>query len=60
MYLQMVAQWQTPYHKVDNFTHINGLLYKYAMDATQKLLALVIPKSWHFTVIIEVHDKLGH
>ena len=23
-------------------------------------MALVIPKSWHFTVVIEVHYKLGH
>ena len=29
------------------------------MDTIQKFLALVIPKSWHFTVLIKVHDKLG-
>ena len=23
-------------------------------------LALVIPKSWKFTVLVEAHDKLGH
>ena len=30
------------------------------MDASQKFLVLVIPKSWHFTVLIEAHNKLGH
>ena len=40
--------------------HINSLLFKYTIDAIQKFLALVIPKSWHFAVLIEVHDKLGH
>ena len=26
----------------------------------QKFLALVIPKSWKYTVLVEAHDKLGH
>ena len=30
------------------------------MDTTQKFLALVIPNSWHFTVLVKLHDKLGH
>ena len=30
------------------------------MDSNQRFLLLVIPKSWHFTVFIEAHDKLGH
>ena len=51
---------KAPHHKVDTFTHINGLLYKHAMGIIQKFLALVIPKSWHFTVLFKVHDKLGH
>ena len=29
------------------------------MDAGKKFLALVIPKSWKYTVLIEDHDKLG-
>ena len=48
MYLQMVAQCKTPHQEADNFTHINGLLYKHAMDVTQKFLGLIIPKSWYF------------
>ena len=36
------------------------LLYKHAMDSNQKFLALVIPKSWKYTVLVEVHDKLGY
>ena len=47
---------KAPHHKVDTFTHINSLLYKHAMDATKTFLALVIPKSWHFTVFTEAHD----
>ena len=30
------------------------------MDPGQKFLALVIPKSWKYTVLVEAHDKLGH
>ena len=30
------------------------------MDSGQKVLALVIPKSWKYTVLVEAHDKLGH
>ena len=30
------------------------------MDSYQKFLALVIPKSWHFTVLVEAYAKLGH
>ena len=47
-------------HEVDTFTHIKGLLYKHIMDSNQNFLAPVIPKSWHFTIRVEVHDKLGH
>ena len=30
------------------------------MDSGQKFLALVIPKSWKYTVLIEAHEKLGY
>ena len=40
--------------------HIKGLLYKHVIDSNQKFLEIVIPKSWHFTVLVEGHDKLGH
>ena len=30
------------------------------MDSNQKLLALVIPKAWKYTVLMEAHDKIGH
>ena len=39
---------------------MSGLLYKHIMDSGQKFLALVIPKSWKYTVLVEAHDKLGH
>ena len=51
---------KAPHHESDTFTHIDGLLYKHAMDASQKFLTLVISKSWHFMVLVEAHDKLGH
>ena len=35
------------------------MVYKYTMDAYQNFLALVIPKSWQFTVLFEAHSKLG-
>ena len=63
-FCKCISKWlfngKAPHHKAYTFTHINDLLYKHAMDATQKFLALVIPKSWHFTVLIKVHEKLGH
>ena len=51
---------KTPKHETDLFTHGKGLLYKHVTDSRQKFLALVIPKSWKYTVLVEAHDKLGH
>ena len=51
---------KAPQHEVDTFTHIKGLLYKHIMDSGKQFLALVIPKSWKYTVLVEAHDKLGH
>ena len=47
-------------HETDVFTHIKGLLYKHIMDSGKQFLALVIPKSWKYTVLVEAHNKLGH
>ena len=47
-------------HKTDVFTHIKGLLYKHIMDSGKQFLALVIPKSWKYMVLVEAHNKLGH
>ena len=47
-------------HKMDLFTHVRGLLSKHDTDSRQKFLALVIPKSWKYTVLVEAHYKLGH
>ena len=49
-----------PTHEWDAFTHIDGLPYKHAMDASQNFLALAIPKSWHCMIPVEAYDKLGH
>ena len=51
---------KAPHHEFDTFTHVKGLLYKHITDAGKKFLALVIPKSWKYTVLVEGHDKLGH
>ena len=51
---------KAPHHEADTFTHIQGLLYKHVPDAGKQFLALVIPKSWKFTIQVEAHDKLGH
>ena len=58
-----ISKWllngKAPSHEMYIFLHIKGLLYKRFMDSNQKFLALVAPKSWHFTVLVEAHDKLG-
>ena len=51
---------KAPSHKVNTFKHIKSLIYNHVLDSNQRSLALVIPKSWHFAVLIELHDKLGH
>ena len=51
---------KSSHHKFDTFTHVKGLLYKHITDAGKKFLALVIPKSWKYTILVEAHDKLGH
>ena len=47
-------------HETDIFAHVKGLLYKHIMDSGKQFLALVILKSWKYTVLVEAHDKLGH
>ena len=51
---------KAPQHETDTFTHVRGLLYKHVMDSGKQFLALVIPKSWKYTFLVEAHDKLGH
>ena len=51
---------KAPHHEFDTFTHVKGLLYKHVTDTGKKFLALVIPKSWKYTLLVEAHDKLGH
>ena len=51
---------KAPLHETDIFIHIKGLLYKHIMDSGKQFLALVIPKSWKYMVLLEAHNKLGH
>ena len=47
---------KAPHHEFDTFTHVKGLLYKHITDAGKKFLALVIPKSWKYALLLEAHD----
>ena len=51
---------RAPQHEADLFTQIEGLLNKHVMDAKQKFMALIIPKAWKYTVLVEAHDKLRY
>ena len=55
-----LSNGKAPQLEMDLFTHVRGLLYKHVTDSGQKFLALVIPKSWKYTVLVEVHDELEH
>ena len=55
-----LSNGKAPQYKMDLFTHVRGLLYKHVTDSGQKFLALVIPKSWKYPVLVEAHNKLGH
>ena len=51
---------KAPKHETDLFIHVKGLLYKHVTDSNQTYLALVNPKAWIYTVLVDAHDKLGH
>ena len=60
----IISKWllngKAPKHEADLFTHIKGLVQKYVIDTNQKFMALIIPKAWKYTVLVEAYDKLGH
>ena len=49
-----------PKHEMKTFFIHNGLLYRYASDHSKDFCALVIPKAWRYTILVETHDKMGH
>ena len=55
-----LSNGKAPQDKTDLFMHVRGLLYKHIAGSGKKILTLVIPKSLKCTVLVEVHDKLGH
>ena len=55
-----LSNGKAPKHETDIFTHVRVLLYKHVTDSGKKFLALVIPQSWKYTILVEAHDKLGH
>ena len=58
--LKCLLNGKAPKHETDVFIISNRLLYKHITDSGMKFLALVIPKSWKYTVLVEAHNKLGH
>ena len=57
--LKQLSNGKAPKHNADLFIHVKGLLYKHITESQQRFLALVIPKAWKYTVLVEAHDKLG-
>ena len=49
-----------PEHELKTFFIHNGLLYRYASDHSKDFCALVIPKAWRYTILVETRDKMGH
>ena len=49
-----------PDHELKTFFIHNDLLYRYASDHSKDFCALVIPKAWRYTILVETHDKMGH
>ena len=50
-------------HPCLKLTHLHTLMVSFTSrlwTQIKKILALVIPKSWHFTILVEAHDELGH
>ena len=54
-----LSNGKAPKHETELFTNIKGLLCKHITDSRQKFLALVVPKSWKYAVLVEAHYKLG-
>ena len=49
-----------PEHELKTFFIHNGLLYQYASDHSKHFRALVIPKAWKYTILVETRDQMGH
>ena len=49
-----------PKHEKKTFFIHNGLLYRCASDHSKDFCALVIPKAWRYTILVETHNKMGH
>ena len=56
----MTVKWKSTQNRADLFLQVKGWLYKHITDSDQNFLALVTPKAWKYTVLVESHDKLGH
>ena len=43
---------KAPKRETDVFTYSKGLLYKYITESGKQFLALIIPKSWKYMVLV--------
>ena len=63
-FFKCISKWllngRVPKHEADLLLPVKGIFYKHVMDSNQKFLALVIPRAWKYTVLVEAHNKLGH
>ena len=51
---------RAPKHEVDTFLLHDGLLYRQVSENNSNFKALVVPKSYRFTILVEAHDKMSH
>ena len=58
--MKRLLNMTAPEHELKTFFSHNGLLYRYASDHSKDFCALVIPKAWKYTILVETHDKMGH
>ena len=61
MHLQKTTKWTKPHimSLTPSLMYRDSSINMY-QDAGKQFLALIIPKSWKFTILVEAHDKLGH
>ena len=57
---KQLSDRKVPQHETELFTHVRGLLYKHITHSGQMFLALGIPESWKYIVLVEAYNKLGH
>ena len=58
--MQMTVKWEgTTAQSIFVYTH-KGTTVQTCHGCQPKFMALIIPKAWKYTVLVEAHDKLRH